>query len=354
MANRSQVLYWSCQCAGWGIYGFIQSVAAVIYLNLSWLSAIAQVCLLYGLGLGFTHALRAVMKRRQWLSLRAVPFILRILAAVVVMGIIMGAITQLTDFKALQDPGRIDQVRWGWGPGTVLALNVVNWSVLFLFWIGLYRLAVGIRGYKSSELKQSELARALQSAELRLLKSQLNPHFMFNALNVVRSLIAEDPKRAQGAVTQLANTLRYTLSSSQGELVTLDHELSMVKDYLDIESLRFEDRLSVRCDVSAGARSVRIPVMMLQTVVENAVKHGIAALPEGGVLSIDGDVRDGALVLKVENPRPTTGCTTRGEGIGLRNAAERMRLLFGEQATLDADFSQPAMATIRIRIPQGA
>jgi LytS/YehU family sensor histidine kinase len=194
----------------------------------------------------------------------------------------------------------------------------------------------------------------LQLAELRLLKSQLNPHFLFNALNTVRSLIADDPVRAQGAVTRLANTLRYTLASGQDELVTLDQELEIVQDYLELESLRFEDRLSIDCIVTANARRVRIPVMLLQTVVENAIKHGIAALPAGGVLKIRGDVTDGMLVLEIENPRPPLPPQGDREGIGLRNAAERLRLLFGARASINVDLSQPALATIRIRIPEGA
>ncbi len=118
-----------------------------------------------------------------------------------------------------------------------------------MIWLVLYFGALALRQYRSAELRQSELARALQLAELRLLKSQLNPHFLFNALNTVRSLIADDPPRAQDAVTRLANTLRYTLTSAQDELVTLEQELEIVQDYLALESLRFEDRLRIDCDV---------------------------------------------------------------------------------------------------------
>ena len=124
-----------------------------------------------------------------------------------------------------------------------------------------------------------------------------------------------------------------------------------MQDYLGLESLRLEDRLSIDCEVAADARRVRIPVMLLQTVVENAIKHGIAELPAGGVLRIRGELRDGTLMLEVENPRPVAAAREVSEGIGLRNAAERLRLLFGDRASLDVDLSQPALATTRIRIP---
>ena len=110
--------------------------------------------------------------------------------------------------------------------------------------------------------------------------------------------------------------------------------------------------MRIDCNVAADARRVRIPVMLLQTVVENAIKHGIADLPEGGVLRIRGGLRDGTLTLDIENPRPATPSREGGEGIGLRNAAERLRLLFGDRASLEVDLSQPALATTRIRIPE--
>jgi two-component system sensor histidine kinase AlgZ len=201
-------------------------------------------------------------------------------------------------------------------------------------------------------LKQSELARALQLAELRLLKSQLNPHFLFNALNTVRSLIADNPSRAQSAVTRLANTLRYTLSSRLDELATLAQELDIVTDYLELESMRFEDRLVIERDVPADAASVYIPVMLLQTLVENAIKHGISELPSGGLLRISAVSENGVLNVEIQNPRPAAPIPATGEGVGLRNARDRLRLLFGTRATLDLDLSKPAVATARLRVPQ--
>jgi len=222
----------------------------------------------------------------------------------------------------------------------LLLVQVLNWAVILLAWQVIYFSVLSVRHYRSMELKRSELARALQLAELRLLKSQLNPHFLFNALNTVRSLIPEDPARAQGAVTRLANTLRYTLSSSHEEFVTLAQELEIVEEYLELEMLRLEERLKVERDIAPGIGGVQIPVMVLQTVVENAIKHGIAELPSGGVLKISAAPEGDRLVLEVRNPRPRTNAREHPEGIGLRNAAERLRLLFGPQASLDLDWAR--------------
>jgi LytS/YehU family sensor histidine kinase len=212
-----------------------------------------------------------------------------------------------------------------------------------------------LRDRRVAELRQSELIRALQVSELRLLKAQLNPHFLFNCLNSVRALIAEDPAGAQKAVTQLARTLRYTLSSGQGELVTLERELEIVQDYLDLESLRLEDRLSIDCEVADEARSATIPVMLLQTIVENAIKHGIAELPAGGTLRISATLGTQALMIEVENPRPEQPAREAAPaGIGIRNATERLRLLHGEQAAFELDLATPGRAVARIQIPQSS
>jgi hypothetical protein len=345
-------LYWVCQVGGWGVLAVSRVWAALFYLHLPWLATVTAAVVLHGAALGVTHALRAYVRRRNWLALPRSRLVVRIVLAGMLLGVPFGIATNLTPLAVLQDPGILpDGSGLSAGPALVLLLNVINWAFVFMIWLALYFGALAVRQFRSAELRESELARALQLAELRLLKSQLNPHFLFNALNAVRSLIPDDPARAQDAVTRLANTLRYTLSSAREELVPVAQELEIVQDYLDLESLRLEDRLRIDCEVSAEARAVRIPVMLLQTVVENAIKHGIAELPAGGVLRIHGELHDGALVLEVENPRPAAARVEVSEGIGLRNAAERLRLLFGDGARLHVDLSRPAVATASIRIP---
>jgi LytS/YehU family sensor histidine kinase len=219
--------------------------------------------------------------------------------------------------------------------------------------MGLYFAITSVRDRHRAELRQSELAHALKVAELRVLKSQLNPHFLFNSLNSVRALIADDPSGAQKAVTQLARTLRYTLTAGQEEVVSLERELEIVADYLELESLRLGERLHIDRTIALDARVAHIPVMLLQTIVENAIKHGIAELPEGGVLRISAELREGALIIEVENPRPPAPSRSPSSGVGLRNAAERLRLLFGTAGALDLDLSRPDRALARLRIPQG-
>jgi LytS/YehU family sensor histidine kinase len=218
-------------------------------------------------------------------------------------------------------------------------------------WVALYLAFAMQRHRYRAEVRQAQLGEALQAAELRLLQSQLNPHFLFNALNGLRALIAEDPARAREAVTHLAKTLRYTLASSDENLVSLERELEMVDDYLALESLRLAERLRVERDIEPAARQARIPAMLLQTLVENALKHGIAALKEGGTLTIDARITGGELVIQVLNPRPAESAAPGAAGVGLRNATQRLRLLFGTHASLRLDLSDPSRVTAEVRLP---
>jgi hypothetical protein len=353
---QSQLVYWIFQLTGWGAYSLSRFIAGVSLTHVPWVHFGLQLLFLDTLGFGLSHYLRDYVRRHQWRALPIRKRVWRMLVAAIICGIPLGILTQFTDVSLLQDPSELlerlgSPLRFRLALPAAIASQIANWSVLFLVWLTIYFTAIAVREHRSAQLRQSELARALQLAELRLLKSQLNPHFLFNALNTVRSLIADNPARAQSAVTHLANTLRYTLSSRQDELVTLSQELGIVADYLELESMRFEDRLRIETHVTDDAAEARIPVMLLQTLVENAIKHGIAELPSGGVLRISAAVQDDMLVLEVENPRPAASRHAAHESVGLRNARDRLRLLFGTRASLDLDLATPAVAAARLRIP---
>jgi hypothetical protein len=348
--------YWVCQLLGWGIYGLSQVYNVILTMHVPLGRAVLEVGLLNVSAICLTHGLRAFMRRRSWGTLRMPALLPRVLAASVVLGVVQAAIMH---YMAVASMWALDDIE----DAAVLAslpdillnplvLRILNWSVAFLVWIAMYLGITSLRDRHAAELRQSELTRALQLSELRLLKSQLNPHFLFNSLNTVRALIADDPSGAQRAVTRLARTLRYTLTSGQEELVTLERELEIVEDYLALESLRFGERLRIERNIEPGALGVRIPVMLLQTVVENAIKHGIAELPGGGVLQISAELRGDTLHIDVQNPRPKVAARFENrEGVGLHNAAERLRLLFGARASFELDLSRTDLATAHICVP---
>lgn len=343
----TQRAYWICQVAGWGLYGTASCFSPALLGEVSWLDGTLGAGLVVALGVGLSHGLRLFMAKRGWRRMRVRRRVPLLLAASLLLGFIAAPLPISLGLAQSQS----QPIPPDWGPLSPFMIEVLDLAVVFLLWCGCYFGVLAVREHKSRALREAELGRALQASELRLLKSQLNPHFLFNALNTVRALIADEPGRAQSAVTQLARTLRYTLGSGQGELVTLQQELATVEDYLALEALRLGERLRVEIGVTSQAREIRIPVMMLQTLVENGIKHGIAELSEGGLLRIGAWTVGGALLLEVENSRPEPRARRSPGGIGIANARKRLHLLFGPEATLELDLSHPARALARVSLP---
>ena len=174
------------------------------------------------------------------------------------------------------------------------------------------------------------------------LESQLNPHFLFNALNTVRALISEDPAEARRAVTLLSALLRQTLATARAATHALADELELAETYLALERLRFGDRLAVRVEAEPEALGVAVPALLVQTLAENAVKHGVARRRDGGEVAVTATVRGDRLSVRVTNPASVSASpSAEGTGTGLANARERLALLHGDRARLtlrvDAD-----------------
>jgi sensor histidine kinase YesM len=316
-----------------------------------------KACTLWGVvclaGMGLTHLLRWTIKHRGWLAMPPAAFVTRVIAATLLIATTSYLLTTGMSYQMYGTPvapiAKAFYQKLSFG-GQLRNLYIIILAVHGA-WVSIYLAFVMQRRRYHAELRQAQLGEALQAAELRLLRSQLNPHFLFNALNGLRSLIADDPGRARESVTQLARTLRYTFASGDEDLVSLARELEMVDDYLALESLRLADRLRIDRDIAPEAFTARVPAMLLQTLVENAIKHGIAALKQGGTLRITATIEERDLVLQITNPRPADIAPIPNEGVGIRNSTERLRLLFGSRASLRLDLSQAGQATAEVRLP---
>ena len=322
--------YWICQLGGWSCYAAGNALLGLAMGSSAagrWLAMVTVVC---ALGIGVTHALRAFMRRRRWTELSVARAAPRILLASIAGGIALHlGTTMIAMLLGLIPAGR--------PPARTLEYTF-NLSATVLIWTCIY---FGAHYFQRSQQARTAALRAELAAretELALLRSQLNPHFLFNCLNSVRALISEAPSRAQGAVTQLADLLRYTLQAADRRTVTLNEELAAVTDYLRLEGLRLEDRLDIDLDVEPGTLSTRIPAMLLQTLVENAIKHGITRLPQGGTVGLSVRRAGDGLRIEVSNPSPAVDqprADAPAGGIGLANARQRLRLLYGPAATLE-------------------
>ena len=208
------------------------------------------------------------------------------------------------------------------------------------------------------EKRERELVLNANRSELKALRAQINPHFLFNALNTIASLIPRHPDRAEKTIEQLAEVFRYTLRRSDREWVTLEEELEAVRAYLDVEQERFGDRLVVRLACTQAARSARIPAMVVQTLVENAVKHGAGAIRTQAVVEIEADISAYGISIMVRDngpgfPAAAMRSLPPGDGgYGLRNIRERLHGHFGAAAGLHIDRDSTLGRTaVTLRLP---
>jgi two-component system sensor histidine kinase AlgZ len=174
-----------------------------------------------------------------------------------------------------------------------------------------------------------------RDAELRALKSQINPHFLFNCLNSISALTSSDPARARDMCVLLSDFLRKTLGLGERESISWREELELARTYLEVEQVRFGARLQVDMQVDDECQDCQVPPLVLQPLIENAIKHGIATMVEGGTVRLKGHVRDGRLAVRVENSFDPDAPSPRRHGLGLRNVRNRLQTRFGEAAQLN-------------------
>lgn len=332
-------LYWACQWIGWiAISIFLIGVQMALGVRYDHVRQFVGWPVFALAGIGLSHAARAYFRQRNWLQLPLRSLGGHVIAATLIAGTLLGtsivAGIMLSSGKPVAPAGMVGS----WMNATIL---MFGWIIIYLG-AGLYRAA------EQSRLEAVQTRLEAKQAQLAALESQVNPHFLFNSLNSLRALISEEPRRAIDMVTQLSELLRYSLQSGRRETVTLAEELAVVRHYLNIEKTRFESRLRVEIHVADEAQAASIPPMLLQTLVENAIKHGIAQRTEGGEVAVDARLVQGALRVDVTN----TGRLQSSEGgLGLRNARERLRLLYGEKARLTLSESAPERVLARLEFP---
>ncbi len=204
-------------------------------------------------------------------------------------------------------------------------------SNLLVYWaiVGATQGLAYYRKLEERELRASQLETRLAQAQLQVLKIQLQPHFLFNTLHAISALVQKDPDAADHTIALLSDLLRLTLETGSEQEVSLQRELDFVERYLEIEQTRFGDRLTVRIEIADDVRDARVPSFVLQPLVENAIRHGIAPRSEGGRIEIIASRRDGELTMLVQDNGQGCMQTTICEGLGLRNTRARLEQLYG-------------------------
>ena len=262
-------------------------------------------------GLGVTHAAAAILSAGFWVFLGS--GLARLLDTVARFAGVAGRFTA-------EAP-------------TLLMVGIL----VYLLAVAVHYLIIALDAARDAELLGVRATVLAREAELRALRAQVDPHFLFNSLNSISALTADDPAAARRMCLLLAGFLRRSIAIGARDRVTLDEELSLVADYLAVEQVRFGARLEVRLDVDPDCRACSVPPLLLQPLVENAVRHGIAHLLEGGVLAITARRAHGAIEVRIENPRDPERPTSRGEGVGLANVRGRLQSLYGEAARFEVE-----------------
>ena len=328
MGKNTTKYYWWCQIAGWGIVG-LSSVFFAINFGKITTKYVMVLMFVVVSGILITHLFREVIRRNNWLMLPVEKVLPRLLIGVIVVSIISSLLRSgfVEIFNLSENKKKLDF-------STKLLANIMDYGMLILPWALIYYFYHYIEKSRKQQFDTLKLESLVKELELKTIKSHINPHFIFNALNSIRALIDENPSRARTAITELSNILRSSMQTEKQETVTFEKELNIVRDYLALEHIRFEDRLRVEYDIDEDTLDQPIPPMMLQTLVENAIKHGISKHVNGGMVKIISDFRDEYHELVIRNTGFLNG-STNADGFGLASTRNRLQLLFGEKANFN-------------------
>jgi LytS/YehU family sensor histidine kinase len=227
--------------------------------------------------------------------------------------------------------------------------SINNFFFLFI-WNLIYYIYHYVERNRTQELQTLKLQSLVKELELKTIKSHINPHFIFNALNSIRALVDENPERARKAITELSNILRSSMQAEKLETVALERELNIVRDYLALEKMRFEERLIVEMDIDEDTLALPVPPMMLQTLVENAIKHGISKKVSGGTIKVTSDFVDDHHELVVINSGQLNGYINE-DGFGVSSTQDRLNMLYQGKASFAIRNLNAEMVESRITMP---
>lgn len=347
-SNRSKSrkhIYWISQLVGWSLY-----VALLIILNRLEgfpinVKLVLNLITTFVLGVISTHLYRELIIRLNWLRLRIIELIPRIIGASFAFSTVYIIIHRVVSDLI------IDSFAIEFNILELLQSALSVW-VVFMFWSLFYFLFHFIENYRKEEIKNLRWQAMKNEIELNKLKSQLNPHFIFNSMNIIRALVEEDPKIAKDSITRLSNILRSSMLMGRKKVIQFSEELQLVEDYLYLEKTRFEERLNIEIDVDQNCLDHNVPPMLLQTLVENGIKHGVSHLPEGGIVKVMAQKSNGVLNISIENSGHFEEKSEDEAGFGLINTKQRLQLIYGKNASFNIKNTENNTVLSTIKIPQ--
>lgn len=336
--------YWLAQSIGWGAVLLLQLATA--FSQERYAAALPISLFIVAAVLG-THVFRVYLIHLRGGKHTGLSFILRALCGLILTAVACTLVSAL--LAHFNSKGIRPEERFSYFSFFGVLFTLVPWLSLY-FGVNYYR------SYRQSTIDRLRLETAVKDAELRLLRSQVDPHFLFNSLNTLRALIPEDfatPQElatARDAISLLSDVLRTSLLSGTRSAVSLAEELEHVENFVSLEKLRFESRLNFTRAIAPEALACLVPPLLVQSLVENAIKYGIATRETGGRIELYARVEKSELSLIVTNPGNLNQVSVT-TGVGLKNARARLALIFGPTATLCLTQTRPDLVQTAVRIP---
>ena len=335
-SSKWNFAFWAVQLIGWGgisYIGYLFSPTEGGWRDSSFFAFALWAGLF--IGLFVTGILRAYLKRKVLLDNFDSKELIRVFGAVIVATVIYAALSYGTGFlKGYFDLEKIEVPKMYENLG--LGFLIFNAFMTIGVWTIFYMSVKIAFKLNANRLERSELNATVRQAQLNTLKGQINPHFMFNSLNNIRGLMLEDVDKSRDMLTKLSEMLRYSLTKNDVNAIDLEQELEMVDNYIALSKIQFEDRLEFIKEIDPETLKTPIPPMIIQLLIENAAKHGISNLKEGGRIKLATKATDGNLEIYVYNTGKLQ-IDSKSTQLGLKNIKQRLRLLYGNEATFSLE-----------------
>lgn len=408
--RKLNLRYWICQVVGWGAWSVLNLFFVYFFAHDMYLKSPEKRNVFFGAmfiefvwAILATHLLRLALKRMQWMRLSSYKILMIFVVGVAITvvlnyygarGTAIATNSSLVEFEKKQDLNKaIEREKQLNIAGTnyylltpkegnsasIKAMQEIKestgwyrdnrgvwtyedqhkgrfwWDIIFTFilialWLLLYMVWHFVEKNRNDQVDKLTLEKTVKELELKTIKSHINPHFIFNSLNSIRALVDENPARARTAITELSNILRNSMKAEKMETVPLHKELNIVKDYLALEQMRFEERLKIEMKIDEETLEQPVPPMMLQTLVENAIKHGISKQIKGGYIKICSDFKDNNHELVVQNSGHLNG-DVNADGFGIKSTQDRIRFLYQGKASFEIKNIDGDMVESKVIMP---
>lgn len=345
-SKKRNIIFWVLQLAGWG---FLNIISVFILKKLSFEFLLYSVLGGMLIGITCTSLLRFYLKRNVSFEDFGLRELIKIASSYLVTSSVYGALNIAFGlFYVAYGPELSEDDLGILKNYDSIGLVIFNALFIIFVWLVCYLIIKLLLKFNADRIERLELNSTLKQAQLNTLKGQINPHFMFNSLNNIRGLMLEDVEKSREMLTKLSEMLRYSLTKNDINAIALEEELEMVDNYIDLSRIQFEHRLEYIKEIDPKSLLIPIPPMIIQLLVENAAKHGISNLKEGGRITLKTEANPQELIILVRN----TGKLRLGKDstqVGLKNIRQRLRLLYGGKASFTLEeVKNEVIANIKI------